>query len=158
MYRCVTMLVEDEEISAKSKNKKKPWRKIFHRKPSAKALLEEALAARRKSVHQHQDTSPQPEPPIVNHPRAVRKLGEENKKRSFFTRTKFFRDMTGAAFEMIDADGSGEVDEKELYSGLLLIHLKLGTYAGPAACRVGRAISTIHVTIILWLTSERSFC
>lgn len=35
----------------------------------------------------------------------------------------------------IDADGSGSVDAKELYAGLLLIHLKLGTYAGPAACR-----------------------
>jgi hypothetical protein len=43
--------------------------------------------------------------------------------------------MSNAAFAVVDADESGEVDEKELYSGLLLIHLKLGCYAGPAACR-----------------------
>ena len=55
---------------------------------------------------------------------------------NWLTRTKFFQDMCDSAFNLIDADGSGEVDEKELYSGLLLIHLKLGTYAGPAACRV----------------------
>ena len=36
---------------------------------------------------------------------------------------------------MIDTDKTNSVDETELYSGLLLIHLKLGTYAGPAACR-----------------------
>lgn len=47
--------------------------------------------------------------------------------------------MCDQAFTTIDTDGSGSVDEKELYSGLLLIHLKLGLYAGPAACRpIGR--------------------
>jgi hypothetical protein len=39
------------------------------------------------------------------------------------------------AFETVDQDRSGSVDEKELYSGLLLIHLQLGMYAGPAACK-----------------------
>jgi hypothetical protein len=34
--------------------------------------------------------------------------------------------MSNAAFAVVDADESGKVDEKELYSGLLLIHLKLG--------------------------------
>lgn len=43
--------------------------------------------------------------------------------------------MCDTAFDGVDLDGSGSVDEKELYSGLLLIHLKLGCYAGPAACR-----------------------
>ena len=39
----------------------------------------------------------------------------------------------------MDTDGSNSVDEKELYAGLLLIHLKLGMYVGPAACRpIGR--------------------
>jgi len=56
-------------------------------------------------------------------------------KKSWLTRTKAFQNMCESAFNLIDADGSGEVDEKELYSGLLLIHLKLGCYAGPAACR-----------------------
>jgi hypothetical protein len=43
--------------------------------------------------------------------------------------------MLESAFQMVDADGSGEVDEQELYSGLLLIHLKLGVSLGPAACK-----------------------
>jgi hypothetical protein len=43
--------------------------------------------------------------------------------------------MCDASFELVDVDGSGTVDVTELYSGLLLIHLKLGMYAGPAACR-----------------------
>lgn len=54
---------------------------------------------------------------------------------NFLTRTKFFQSMLENAFHMVDADGSGEVDEQELYSGLLLIHLKLGTSLGPAACK-----------------------
>ena len=57
-------------------------------------------------------------------------------KKSFLARTAFFQNMAKSAFELVDQDGSGEVDEKELYSGLLVIHLKLGTYAGPAACKV----------------------
>ena len=56
-------------------------------------------------------------------------------KTSWLSRTKWFTKMSNAAFAIVDADESGEVDEKELYSGLLLIHLKLGCYAGPAACR-----------------------
>lgn len=54
---------------------------------------------------------------------------------SWLARTKRFRQLSDWAFDVIDTDGSGSVDEKELYSGLLLIHLKLGCYAGPAACR-----------------------
>jgi len=58
---------------------------------------------------------------------------------SWLSRTSNFRKMSNWAFEVVDTDGSGCVDEKELYSGLLLIHLKLGSYAGPAACKpVGR--------------------
>ncbi|KAG7340202.1 EF hand domain containing protein [Nitzschia inconspicua] len=54
---------------------------------------------------------------------------------NFLTRTQMFQDMLEWAFRQVDADGSGEVDPQELYSGLLLIHLKLGSYAGPAACK-----------------------
>ena len=57
-------------------------------------------------------------------------------KSSWLSKTVFFQDMCNTAFETIDQDGSGSIDEKELYSGLLLIHLKLGSYAGPAACKV----------------------
>ena len=59
-----------------------------------------------------------------------------NKKKSWLSGSKYFQQMSDSAFDAIDADGSGEVDEKELYSGLLLIHLKLGSMAGPAACKV----------------------
>jgi hypothetical protein len=59
-------------------------------------------------------------------------------KKGYFCKTRFFHNMCQSAFQVVDADGSGDVDEKELYSGLLLIHLKLGTYAGPAACKVGK--------------------
>jgi hypothetical protein len=56
-------------------------------------------------------------------------------KAGWLARTKRFHKICDNAFELVDTDGSNSVDEKELYSGLLLIHLKLGTYAGPAACR-----------------------
>lgn len=54
---------------------------------------------------------------------------------SLLCRTGHFQNLCEWAFDLVDTDQSGTVDEKELYSGLLLIHLKLGTYAGPAACR-----------------------
>jgi len=55
--------------------------------------------------------------------------------KSYLSRSKWFQKMSAQAFDLVDQDGSGSVDEKELYSGLLLIHLKLGSYAGPAACK-----------------------
>lgn len=61
-------------------------------------------------------------------------------KPNWLCRTKFFRNMCDWAFTVVDQDGSGSVDEKELYSGLLLIHLKLGSYAGPAACKVSHPL------------------
>lgn len=57
-------------------------------------------------------------------------------KNTFLSRSKWFQKLSDNAFDLVDQDGSGCVDEKELYSGLLLIHLKLGSYAGPAACKV----------------------
>ena len=62
--------------------------------------------------------------------------GSKKKKTgNMWTRSKNFKKLTDWAFKTIDADGSGQVDKKELYTGLLMIHLKLATYAGPAACR-----------------------
>mmetsp|Transcript_28341 Transcript_28341/g.68942 ORF Transcript_28341/g.68942 Transcript_28341/m.68942 type:complete len:337 (-) Transcript_28341:235-1245(-) len=68
------------------------------------------------------------------------KKGSEEKpskttRKPWLTRTEFFRGLLNQAFETVDQDSSGTIDEKELYSGLLLIHLKLGMYAGPAACK-----------------------
>jgi Ca2+-binding EF-hand superfamily protein len=65
-------------------------------------------------------------------------------RKSYLANSKWFQKMSAAAFDVVDQDGSGCVDEKELYSGLLLIHLKLGSYAGPAACKVR---ITYHVPV-----------
>ncbi|GKY97004.1 hypothetical protein MPSEU_000659200 [Mayamaea pseudoterrestris] len=54
---------------------------------------------------------------------------------SILTRARFFQSMIDNAFEEVDTDHSGLVDETQLYNALLQIHLKLGVYAGPAACR-----------------------
>lgn len=55
---------------------------------------------------------------------------------SILTRSRAFRRLTKWAFEQVESNQSGTVDKKELYAGLLLIHLKLAIYAGPAACKV----------------------
>lgn len=66
---------------------------------------------------------------------ASKRHQQQIKNTSWFCRTKSFQKMCRVAFDAIDSDGSGTMDEKELYAGLLLLHLQLGMYAGPAACR-----------------------
>ena len=66
---------------------------------------------------------------------ASKRYQEQIKNTSWFCRTKYFQTMCHMAFDAMDSDASGQMDEKELYAGLLLIHLQLGMYAGPAACR-----------------------
>lgn len=71
-------------------------------------------------------------------PSSIKEATTDAKKKktgNMWTRSKNFKKLTDWAFKTIDADGSGQVDKKELYTGLLMIHLKLATYAGPAACR-----------------------
>mmetsp|Transcript_23285 Transcript_23285/g.64961 ORF Transcript_23285/g.64961 Transcript_23285/m.64961 type:complete len:215 (+) Transcript_23285:237-881(+) len=80
---------------------------------------------------------------------------DEAPKASWLCRTRYFRNLCNNAFELIDTDGSGEVDEKELYSGLLLIHLKLGTMAGPAACKVG-ICSSLWMLLMSWRNPRSS--
>ena len=67
--------------------------------------------------------------------KATTSNNNKRRKSSWFCRTSFFDHLCNGAFDCIDIDRSNSVDSKELYSGLLLIHLKLGCYAGPAACR-----------------------
>ena len=68
-------------------------------------------------------------------------------ERQWLFRNRRFQRTCDAVFDAIDTDGSGSVDEKELYAGLLLIHLKLGAYAGPAACRpLGR--ERVHAVFV----------
>jgi len=56
-------------------------------------------------------------------------------KSSFLTKSFFFKRLCRWAFKKIDTDKNGTVDKKELYSGLLLIHLNLSKYCGAAACK-----------------------
>ena len=51
------------------------------------------------------------------------------------SKTKTFKNIVNYAFETIDSDKSGSIDKTELYAGLILIHLNLAAYVGPAACR-----------------------
>jgi len=60
---------------------------------------------------------------------------QQNKEETMLTRSKFFEKIVNYSFDVIDSDGSGTIDKKELYAGLVLIHLKLAAYVGPAACR-----------------------
>ena len=57
-------------------------------------------------------------------------------KTSWLTRTRYFQKAIDASFDTVDADQSGCVTFDELYSGLLLIHLKFAVYVGASACRV----------------------
>ena len=50
--------------------------------------------------------------------------------------TARFTAFCDTVFDLVDTNGDNTVDETELYAGLLLMHLKLGSFLGPAACRV----------------------
>lgn len=53
---------------------------------------------------------------------------------SFWTRTKAFKRLSRWAFGVCDRNKSGEINKTELYAGLILVHLNLAKYVGPAAC------------------------
>jgi hypothetical protein len=55
---------------------------------------------------------------------------------SKFLRSKHFVKYCDIAFDHVDSNGDEAIDETELYAGLLFIHLKLGSFLGPAACKV----------------------
>jgi len=52
----------------------------------------------------------------------------------FLTHTRAFQTGVSKAFAICDHSGDGKVDENELYTGLILVHLELAKHAGPAAC------------------------
>lgn len=89
-------------------------------------------------------------------PTSRTKVSVVRQRTSWLCRTRHFAKLCDWAFDVVDTDGSGSVDEKELYSGLLLIHLKLGTYAGPAACRpLGR--EQCH-SVFVMMDADNSGC
>ena len=49
-------------------------------------------------------------------------------------KNKSFQLLVNKAFDACDGSNDGKIDEAELNAGLLLVHLKLAKYAGPAAC------------------------
>ena len=51
------------------------------------------------------------------------------------SRSQYFKDLTEKVFVHVDIDNSGSIDKKEMYSAILLVHLNLATYMGPAACK-----------------------
>mmetsp|Transcript_8015 Transcript_8015/g.14876 ORF Transcript_8015/g.14876 Transcript_8015/m.14876 type:complete len:534 (-) Transcript_8015:337-1938(-) len=56
-------------------------------------------------------------------------------KSSWLTQTRYFQKVVDWSFDVIDSDDSGDVSLEELYSGLLLVHLKFAVYVGAPACR-----------------------
>lgn len=85
------------------------------------------------TVPRSMGTSIPPPPPMA--PPSSKSAAVKLPRPHWVCRTHYFQTLCDQAFRLIDTDGSGEVDEKELYTGLLLIHLQLGMYAGPAACK-----------------------
>lgn len=73
----------------------------------------------------------------MSNPYPVDPLGTQDSHLSAFgrmlTKTRAFDALVHRAFDIVDDSGEGKVDEAELYAGLLMVHLKLANYAGPAA-------------------------
>lgn len=53
---------------------------------------------------------------------------------NFVTRSEAFRKLCKYVFRICDSTHTGSVNSTELYAGVLLVHLNLAKYAGPAAC------------------------
>jgi hypothetical protein len=58
----------------------------------------------------------------------------ERNAANFVTRSRAFQKLTKWAFTVCDRDQTGQVGKSELYAGILLVHVQLAKYAGPAAC------------------------
>ncbi|GMI22521.1 hypothetical protein TeGR_g6428, partial [Tetraparma gracilis] len=54
---------------------------------------------------------------------------------SLLLRSRFVRSRAASIFRQLDADRSGSLSAGELYAGVLLLHLELAKYLGPAACK-----------------------
>ena len=53
---------------------------------------------------------------------------------NFITRSSSFKRLCAYVFSIVDAKNVGSINATELYAGVLLVHLNLAKYAGPAAC------------------------
>lgn len=52
----------------------------------------------------------------------------------FFIRTKAFQSLSKYAFKVCDSSREGKIGRYELYAAILLVHVKLAKFCGPAAC------------------------
>eukprot|EP00555_Chaetoceros_dichaeta_P006196 CAMPEP_0198252544 /NCGR_PEP_ID=MMETSP1447-20131203/3038_1 /TAXON_ID=420782 /ORGANISM="Chaetoceros dichaeta, Strain CCMP1751" /LENGTH=287 /DNA_ID=CAMNT_0043937841 /DNA_START=100 /DNA_END=963 /DNA_ORIENTATION=+ len=68
-------------------------------------------------------------------PLSIRPPRRDSLKHPYLTKTKYFNDLVKRSFDNMDPKKTGFVDKKDLYSGLLLIHLNLAKFAGIAACK-----------------------
>jgi hypothetical protein len=145
-----TMAANDTKANHQEGGKRKGFFARFLKKSKPKTPVPKSSSGKNTKASQ----APPPPPPIATpimpkksilkrefsstqdrSPASSANTDDRSTRVSWLCRTRYFQKMCDSAFEVVDQDGSGAVDEKELYSGLLLIHLKLGTYAGPAACR-----------------------
>uniref|UniRef100_A0A7S3L406 EF-hand domain-containing protein n=1 Tax=Amphora coffeiformis TaxID=265554 RepID=A0A7S3L406_9STRA len=53
---------------------------------------------------------------------------------SILTNSAAFARLSRWAFNVCDADETGQINQAELYAGILLVHVNLAKYAGAAAC------------------------
>ena len=67
--------------------------------------------------------------------KASKEVERAQNGKTFFSKSKRFQKLVDHVYASIDTDNSGEIDKQELYAGLILIHLRLAAYVGPAACR-----------------------
>jgi len=61
--------------------------------------------------------------------RTVVHATEQHEQLAWYTRTKYFKALVEWVFYSLDAENTGAIDKKELYSGILLIHITLAKYA-----------------------------
>ena len=58
----------------------------------------------------------------------IKKLG------TLLLRSRIFTKLVDIAYQTCDTSGKGHINRDELYSGLLVVHIKMAKFAGPAAC------------------------
>lgn len=71
---------------------------------------------------------------IAETPLRQSRVTENRNIRSWLLRTKWFERLSHWAFGVCDGNSTGRINKDELYAGVLLVHVNLAKYAGPAAC------------------------
>lgn len=52
---------------------------------------------------------------------------------NFVTKSRAFQNLCKKVFKACDRDNTGSINEDELYTGVLMVHLTLAKYAGKSA-------------------------